>query len=107
MKQTVKCQFCGTVSEYETAANVIIYCPKCRKLISSECEYGFGPVTPCTVYLGENEIAKIILKDRYVLVSDYFGIEKELKSGYENLEVYSEAERYITDRINERFDRKE
>ena len=73
---------------------MILFCPRCQRHLITECEYGFGPITPCTIYLGEKEIARIVLKDRYVLISDYFGFEQELTGGYENLAAYREAERY-------------
>lgn len=95
MKQEVRCRYCGEAFAYETVANMILYCQKCQRHLLTECEYGFGPVTPCTVYLGEKEIARIVLKDRYVLVSEYFDFERELTGGYENLAAYSEAQLYI------------
>lgn len=93
MKQKVKCRYCGEAIVYETVANMILYCPTCQRHLITECEYGFGSITPCTIYLGEKEIARIVLKDRYVLVSDYF--EQELTGGYEKLAAYSEAQLYI------------
>ena len=95
MKQIEKCQYCGNTFAHNTAANMILYCPNCLRHMTTECEYGFGSIVPCIIYLGENEIARIILKDKYVLASDSFGFEHELAGGYENLTAYSEAQMFI------------
>ena len=85
-------QTAGENMEVEVVRN---YDDDCLRHMTTECEYGFGSVVPCVIYLGENEIARIILKGKYVLVSDFFGFEQELAGGYENLTAYSEAQMYI------------
>lgn len=64
----VKCRYCDYLIEYRESANYVLFCPKCKKPISLVCEYGFGSVTPCSVFLGNNAVAEIIKESNdYVL----------------------------------------
>jgi len=53
------CRFCGNVYRYEGAANFIAFCPHCKEHDITECEYGYGAVTPCRIYLGERTIGEV------------------------------------------------
>ena len=37
----------------------IAFCPHCKKHDITECEYGYGAVTPCRIYLGEKTIGEV------------------------------------------------
>ena len=69
----IKCRYCNSLIEYRETANYMLFCPECKKPISLVCEYGFGPVTPCSVFLGNDAVAEIIKEsDNYILkIYDY------------------------------------
>lgn len=51
MPRTLTCKHCGWQQPYRPAgANFILLCPICRAVLHLECEYGYGPVTPCRIY---------------------------------------------------------
>ncbi len=85
-----KCIRCNKEFEHENSGNMIIYCPYCKKSAGSVSDYGFGPIVPCDIYLGNKIIASIVSMNE--LISDEFGIKKSLSGRYENLEIYREAE---------------
>lgn len=87
------CKHCGKNFTHEVAANMIVFCPHCNGLAGIECEYGFGPITPCSIYRGEDIIGRIVgrTQGEFRLMSYCFGIDIELKGGYDNLEIYKEA----------------
>lgn len=67
----VKCRYCNCLIEYRETANYILFCPECKKQISLICEYGFGPVTPCSVFLGNNAVAQIIEESNDYILKIY------------------------------------
>lgn len=83
---TRKCRFCGTEYQYENFPNVITFCPKCRKQDLLMCEYGYGPVAPCRIYLGKELIGLVTYDDkdhtRYRFDSMKYNIHRVLKSTY-------------------------
>ena len=85
-----KCNYCGKIFEHGISANMIIFCPHCKKSNGSISDYGFGPITPCDIYLG-NVIIGHISRD-YFLSSTEFKIQKQLSGKYAKLAVYHEAE---------------
>ena len=85
-----KCNICGTTFEHGVSANMIIFCPNCKKPTGSISDYGFGPITPCNIYLGKILIGQISSDN--LLVSNQFKIRKKLSGEYANLAVYQEAE---------------
>lgn len=98
-----KCRHCGGEYEYEGCANLIAFCPHCRKYDYMECEYGFVPVAPCTVYLGSGKIAEVTNDDRTELLyrydSEKFNVHIVLKATY--LKALEEA-RDITSELLEK-----
>lgn len=88
-----RCQHCNTEFEYEISGNFIVFCPHCRKCVLVECEYGYGPVVPCNIFLGKEEIATVTNHTKNVSVyrydSDKFNIHKILSKKY--LEALEEA----------------
>lgn len=93
-----KCSNCNKEFEHGISTNMIIYCPLCKKSTGSISEYGFGPIVPCDIFLGEKIIATIPSMDE--LVSIEFGIKKDLCGKYANLEIYQEAEKIIDALLN-------
>ena len=94
----IKCIICNKDFETGISTNQIIYCPYCKKITDSVSDYGFGPIVPCDIYLGDKIIASIpSMKE---LVSTEFGIKKELSGTYANLEIYREAEKIIDELLN-------
>lgn len=93
-----RCKKCNKDFEHGISANMIIYCPYCKKITDSICDYGFGPIVPCDVYLGNKIIASMPSMNE--LVSVEFGIKKVLSGTYANLEIYQEAEKIIDELLN-------
>lgn len=92
------CKSCNNKVEYELRANCIIFCPNCFQTVFIECEYGFGPVTPCYIFLGKIEIGKVIeVNDKYILKSQYFNEDVELKNRY--MEALQEATEIIKKKL--------
>lgn len=100
MIYTKECGHCGAEYTYEGFANLISFCPICKKYDFLECEYGYGPVVPCIVYLGR-EVIGMITYDytnelRYRYDSDYFSIHKVLDKKYlEALEEVRDLTQYL------------
>ncbi|MBO6129409.1 MAG: hypothetical protein J6P79_11005 [Pseudobutyrivibrio sp.] len=99
--EKLECKTCGNTFSSPAAGNAIYLCPKCKAYVSCICDYGFGPITPCSIFLGEEEIATIIEPERlkYKLHSDELGIDIMLTKGYKNLEVYKEASSIIDEAL--------
>ena len=87
MKTTRKCRHCGREYQYETAPNVIAFCPLCRRLDLLQSEQGFGPIAPCRIYLGEEPIGLVTYSNcslaRYDLIAGKYGIRRQLEGGYD------------------------
>lgn len=84
--KSVKCKHCSQEIEYEVSANFIVFCPYCKNYVFLICERGFGPVVPCRILLGREEIAKVTYEDgtrsTYRYDSDKFHLHKVLKETY-------------------------
>lgn len=93
-----KCNNCNKDFKHGISANMIIYCPYCKKCAGSISDYGFGPIVPCDIYLGDKIIASIPSMNE--LVSIEFGIKKALCGKYANLEIYHESEKIIDELLN-------
>ena len=83
-----RCKYCNQDVEYEISANFIVFCPHCKNYMFLLCEYGFGPVVPCRILLGKEEIATVTCDDSadniYRYDSDKFQIHKNLNKTYYN-----------------------
>lgn len=90
MKQ-VKCEECNYEYVVPEEGNTLYMCPKCYSYVGCVCEYGFGSITPCTVYLGKDAIAHIHGNSPFHLQSLQLNINQPLEKGSKNLEVYKEA----------------
>ena len=100
MKTTI-CDKCSQQYNINLSANLIVICTKCKCGIYSECEYGYGPITPCDIYLGDERAGKIDGNINYRLDSSRLNVHTALKKGYANLEVYKEATDIISSKLNE------
>jgi hypothetical protein len=89
-----KCRFCSKEIKFELHANFTVYCPFCFKHHRSECEYGFGPVTPFYFSVGKLLIAKIYEDNSNTcfLESPYFE-KKALRGVY--LDAVSESDKIM------------
>ena len=92
MKSEV-CKFCNNNVEYENLANMIIICPKCKNVVTSISEYGFGSILPCYILVGSKIVGTI--EDGDKLISKEFGLEINLKEGHKDLAIYNEATKII------------
>ena len=96
------CDRCGYAYEAKcTSPNIIYLCPICLNYVGCECEYGFGPIVPCSILLGGKQIAEIVYNDSngYRLISSELGIDKDLIKGYEQLGAYDETVEIIAEQI--------
>lgn len=88
-----KCKCCSREFEHGNSGNMIIFCPYCKKSAGAVSDYGFGPIVPCDIYLGDKIIARITSMDS--LVSEEFGIQRTLSGEYSDLKIYQEATEII------------
>ena len=85
MERNIECKKCGCNIPYKPlGANFIIFCPDCKKMMFLECEYGYGPVTPCNLYYRDKVVGNICrdAKNNYILNSSLFLVKVYLKSRY-------------------------
>lgn len=59
MIKDLECIYCDTKFSVEIFDNYDVICPCCKRSIFSECEYGYGPVTPCRIYLGPEIVGMV------------------------------------------------
>jgi hypothetical protein len=91
---SIKCKECNHEISYTQSANFIVFCPQCLKQSYLECEYGYGPVVPCNIFLGEKEIAIVNKKGyKYILQTQYSDEIIELEKEY--LEALEEASEIV------------
>ena len=96
-----QCRHCSFEYEYdhEKAANLITFCPNCHSYDHLECEYGFGPVVPCTIYHGSKKIGMVSYDTedphKYRIDSDTLCLHKVLEKRY--LDALLEATDLISD----------
>lgn len=97
-KQEIECKYCDRKISYIPSANFMVFCPWCKSEILLECEYGYGPVTPCQILLGEEKIATVKESNRnYFLEMESGGEKIELKEKY--MGALSEASRIINNML--------
>lgn len=93
----IKCKECNHEIYYKPTANFIIFCPKCLKYTYMECEYGYGPVTPCNIYLGEKEIGIVTEEDYKYYLQTQYSDKIELRNTY--LKALEESAAIIESKI--------
>lgn len=85
MGQNIECKKCVCSISYKPLwANFIIFCPDCKEMMFWECEYGYGPVTPCNLYYRDKVVGDICTdeKNNYILNSSLLHVKVYLKSRY-------------------------
>ncbi len=87
----IMCEECNHDYSAPEENNAIYICPHCHTYADYICEYGYGPITPCSIFLGDTKIAKIKGCLSYHLESYILNINQDLQKGYKDLEVYKEA----------------
>ncbi|WOO35043.1 hypothetical protein R2R35_14680 [Anaerocolumna sp. AGMB13020] len=80
--ETIECKYCDTKISYKTSANFIIFCPNCKRNIYLECEYGYGPVTPCNILLGNEKIGTVNVDENNKYFLEYRFEKIKLNKGY-------------------------
>lgn len=95
--QIIECKYCDCKVSYTSRANFIVFCPECKREICLECEYGYGPVTPCSILLGEDSIGTVTVdnKNEYLLEIKSDGKQIKLRESY--LEALHEASNIMKD----------
>lgn len=98
----IVCRDCKTEYVIPISANFMYFCPECRECNGYECEYGFAPITPCEIYLGEKRIGRLLGGGgSYRLECREINISMPLTKGYRNAAVYEEAREIIRERLTE------
>ncbi len=97
MMETIECIYCDTKISYQLSANFIVFCPKCKRYVFAECEYGYGPVTPCNILLGDRKIGTVDEgRDGYYL--EYESEKIMLEKRY--LEALQEASEIVKEKMH-------
>lgn len=93
--QIIECKYCDYKVSYMPRANFIVFCPECKREIYLECEYGYGPVTPCSILLGEDSMGTVTVnsKNEYSLEIESDGKQIKLRESY--LEALHEASNIV------------
>lgn len=80
------CIACQSSYEFEGSANLLAFCPHCKQFDYMECEYGFGPVVPCRIYVGSEWIGTVTYDDQrqltYRLDCEQYHIHQRLEATY-------------------------
>ena len=83
MIRNVSCTDCGRSYTVEETGNTMVFCPSCRKMIFLTCEAGYGPVTPCNLYIGEEPAGSVVIENStYILKSLYLSKVIPLQQRY-------------------------
>ena len=81
-----QCRHCSEKYEYEGFVNLIIFCPHCHEYDYLECEYGYGPVVPCRICLGNDKMGMGTYYESdnrlYQLTSEKFNLDEILGNTY-------------------------
>lgn len=93
--ETMECNYCDREFTYALHSNFIVFCPECKRQTMLECEYGYGPVTPCHIEVGEETVGIVTCNDKheYYLELDRGWKKIKLKESY--LNALQEASRMM------------
>lgn len=95
---TIECKYCDTKITYQPSANFIVFCPQCKCNVFIECEYGYGPVTPCDILLGDEKIGTVNVNEKHKYYLDYKSEKIMLRKTY--LEALQEASEVVKEKIH-------
>lgn len=93
--QIIECKYCDCKVSYMPRANFILFCPECKREMYLECEYGYGPVTPCTIFLGEDSMGTVTVNSRNEYLLEIGSDRKQIKLRESYLEALHEASNII------------
>lgn len=97
MLKNLECIYCGTKFSVKIQTNFSVICPCCKRSIFLESEYGFGPVTPCQIYLGEKIVGIVESEARHY----YLNMNtKRINLNKTYLEAIPEAEEVLKKHLN-------
>ncbi|MBD5473589.1 MAG: hypothetical protein HDR20_12060 [Lachnospiraceae bacterium] len=97
MSMDLECIYCNTKFSVKIHANFSVICPCCKRGIYRECEYGFGPVTPCQIYLGE-KVVGVVESDNTNYYLRMYGNKVPLNNTY--LDAILESETIVCRQLN-------
>lgn len=100
---TIECKYCDTKITYQPSANFIVFCPKCKRNVFLECEYGYGPVTPCDILLGYEKIGTVNVNEKHKYYLDYKSEKIMLDKTY--LEALHEASEIVKESLEVNYER--
>lgn len=100
---TIECKYCDTKITYQPSANFIVFCPKCKRNVFLECEYGYGPVTPCDILLGDEKIGTVNVNEKHKYYLDYKSEKIMLDKTY--LEALHEASEIVKESLEVNYER--
>ena len=97
-----KCKECGKTYFSRSSTNTVFLCPECFAYNRCICDYGFGPIAPCDILLGDREVGEILRGDNSYSLAIYgTGKTIRLQKGYKELEVYEEAAELVKQHLEQ------
>lgn len=96
MLQEIQCKYCDTKFERKIYGNYSVRCPHCYRVLEHLSDYGFGPVTPFYISVG-NEVVGIVENNCNDYILNFQGKQIKLKEKYYN--AVHEAEKYIVEQL--------
>ncbi len=96
-KMDLECIYCGTKFSVMIHANFTVTCSCCKRNVGGTCEYGYGPITPYQIYLGE-EIVGVIESEKSNYYLKMSGQKIPLNQKY--MDAIPEAYKIIKSRLN-------
>lgn len=97
MLKNLECIYCNTKFSVKIHANFSVICPCCKRSIYLECEYGFGSVTPCQIYLGEEIIGIVESNAAHYYLNTK---TKRINLNKTYLKAIPEAEEVLKEQLN-------
>lgn len=95
----MECKYCDCNVPYVPCANFILFCPDCKREIYMECEYGYGPVTPCSILLGEDLLGTVTVNDKNEYLLEVESDKKHINLRERYLNALQEASQILKARI--------
>lgn len=93
----MQCKYCDTAFKHEIYGKYSVRCPHCYRLLEHLSDYGFGPVTPFYICIG-NEVIGVVEVQSNSYYLQFQGQQISLQETYFN--AVKEAEEYVVDRLN-------
>lgn len=87
----LECRHCGCEVSYIPEANFFVFCPKCKREIYMECEYGYGPVAPCSFLLGQDILGTVTVNENNKYLLNITADNRQIKLEKTYLNALNEA----------------